>query len=806
MKKQICKRITASILCMLMLALTVPCIASAETAKTVWNETFEGYTADNPFVLENGNQDASYQNKTYWYRVGDLSANDSISVVSYEGSNVLKFTNNTKAADGETADNTTLPKVYFRMPSKITGVVEVSYQLKVDTEDNKLSWGNNFFAALCENGALEGARIGKHETGLFIPIYSVTNTTPAFDNTYADGEWHYFKIILDYNNMKYTVTVDQTTSAEYMLAKEDVRTLEFRYGDSSDFTVYMDDLKVEQKSFAAPKLSSSSVSNGATGVSAAGGSITFNFSDAMDLTTAQNIKLYKGSESGTLVTGTTVSVSENIVTLSYPKLDNSTLYTVVIPGTVKSANDVAFAGEVISFVTKSAGLDVNIDFENISVDTTGLNSVQKIGALNEAISKKYGITSSFSNNWQQIRYDDPDAETMGGYNASHSKWNDVNLNGKASISVENGRLKLFRSKDYTQAGVYYALFVDPNYMGDATQKIEDGIVNLSFDLEYETKPKSSQFIQFNQDSFKIYLAHGSTTSVYQVGSWGSGGDVSLWKDYTNVKTHFDLKFDLTGDTGTVTTAVDGYATPKTVNLTNKLFDRVLFYIDQNTSNDVTYYLDNIKISQIAQPTVDVSVADGAADVSTVDNIGLTFNALMKEDDIKNITVKDSGGSSAVFSLVSDFTGYKYSMRFHEPLKTSTAYTITIPELTSKDGLKTAAKTITFTTAASKPDLYISSYAVTGADALEANGTVKVEAVFNNSSDAALNAWLGIALYSASDELLKIGYNDAEVVNGTPQTVEASFTVPADIADGAYIKIFAWNGADLLKPIRTVITD
>ncbi len=798
MKKLIGKRITALVLCMLMLAMTVPCFAADAAAEYIsYSDNFESYSDENPFKLETWSYDAAHPGSAYWYiSGGSLSDNDSMEVIGEAGNKVLKLTNNLKAADGETADAANLPQVYFRMPKAINGIVDVSYKLKIETENKYLDWGNNFFAALCDVGGEIGASVGVHTPGLYIPDFG--SGSVAFDNTYADGAWHVFNITLDYNAKKYTVSFDGAKSNEYDLTKDDLRTLSFQFKQAQQMSVYIDDVTVNQTSFAAPKLISSSIKNGAKGISQASGTFTFDFNDAMSEESLSGIKLYKGTEKGTLV-ATTASVSGTKVTVNHPTLATGSLYTLVIPNTVKSAYGVAFSGETITFTTKAASLDVNIDFEDININADGLTEAQRIGALNEAISAKYGITSAYTVNFKQLRWNN---DGTSGYDGSNSIWDGI-FDGKKNITVEDGKLKLFRSKDCTD-NLYYMVNIDPN--GADSYKITDGIVDLSFKFNYLTKTASSQLFQFGQDSFKIYLAHGSSSSVYQVGSWGNGGDVTAWKDFTNVETTFNLRFDLTGEKGKVTTTVDGYETlSKTVELTNKEFDRVLFYIDKNTENDVTFTLDDISIKHIPQPTFVSSVANGAENVSAVDGIDVTFNAIMSG--IEGITLKDSDGNAANFSGALDKTGYKYLLKFKEPLKANEKYTLSIPELTSADGLKSTAQTIEFKTEAKVPDLYVSNYEITGAESIEAKEAISVSAEFRNRGENVLNAWLGIALYSADNKLLKVAYAEKDIAGGNnPQTVEAELITPDEVADGAFIKIFAWNGADLMKPVKTVITD
>lgn len=799
MEKTLGKRTMSSVLAVLMIALMLPGNILAA------NCSLYEYT-------QNFNNTADFENMPTWN-----SSNDDLLYASGFASTDAYGAQEGAGADGSAAfklhyDPAVYAKVgtlFYKIENAITGIVEISADMKFVTADGSAETGNanGLLQAMTQTGSTFR---GMSTNGGILYAQNANALDRKLSDSYADGKWHNVKWVINTAtgewSITYTDTVVDGEAKESVTVNytepnlKNVRIVGFRPVFSTACDMYIDNFSVKQLSHGEFVLNSSSIADGARGAALSAGSVSFNFSDCVDETSARDVKMYRGTQNGTELE-TTIDVNDNICTLSYPELDETTLYTIVIPSTVKSTCGTEFEGKTISFKTKRSGLDINIDFEGITAQ--GETEAQRIGYLNKAIADKYGVTSAYAVNYKQLRYTDADEETLSGYNGLHSSWNNV-FDGKKNITVEDGKLKLFRSKDCTDS-LYYIVYIDPT--GAENYKITDGIVNLSFTYEALTKPASTQLFQFgeNNRNFKIYLAHGSSSSVFQVGSWGNGGDITSWADFTGRELKFNLKFDFTGEKGRVTTSVEGYENlAKTVELDKKEFDRILFYVDKNESNDVTYTLDDIKISEIKTPQAVCSVADGAEGVSTADNIDITFNTIMS--DVTGITLKDEEGNDAAFKLAAGNTGYKYSLRLTEPLKASTKYTVYIPELTSADGLKTAAQAINFTTSAYVPELYISDYTITGTDAIEANGVISVSADFNNTGDNGVKAWLGAALYSADGKLLKIGYAEKTVEKGTPQTLTAAFTVPETVGKGAYINIFAWDKTSIIEPVRAVITD
>ena len=61
-------------------------------------------------------------------------------------------------------------------------------------------------------------------------------------------------------------------------------------------------------------------------------------------------------------------------------------------------------------------------------------------------------------------------------------------------------------------------------------------------------------------------------------------------------------------------------------------------------------------------------------------------------------------------------------------------------------------------------------------------------------------WIGIALYDANHKLLNIAAGTDDFKAGALKSVMANLTVPSDVSEGVYVKIFAWENISGIKPL------
>ena len=204
------------------------------------------------------------------------------------------------------------------------------------------------------------------------------------------------------------------------------------------------------------------------------------------------------------------------------------------------------------------------------------------------------------------------------------------------------------------------------------------------------------------------------------------------------------------------------------------------------------YIDNIVVQHIATPAVTATVSDGDNNVSTVSPITLTSPIYLTNAEWQAITLAPTADGEADYTIIPDATGFSAKLKINTALAPSTPYTLTIPA-TAKAGtlaINMAADTINFTTSAVAETLYVSDYSV---PVVAAGQNMAASATFGYAGDGSQTVMVGLALYGADHTLLKAAYNEYTFAEAGSETVTANFTAPAEIAAGAYVKVFAWKG-------------
>lgn len=580
------------------------------------------------------------------------------------------------------------------------------------------------------------------------------------------------QLLLDYNEGKYTISSGEKSVTESVaITKFDFAATIFTAGGLAsstaidDITMYLDNYTVRQISLKPPKLSSASI-DGKRGVGLMDDAVlTYDVNIDADSPVSQ---IYYESASGATTAAAAV-VAENTVTVRpQMPLAAGTSYTLVVPAGAVKADEADAEAANISFATKRFAadrLDAFFDFNNFQEGDNAGVIVPYIKDKSNYLYQDNTLSSSWANvKGTNIEY----ASQAGGVTETDN------------IVIENGMMAI-KSQDAA------------NWMRFKTnQPITSGKVRVRYDFSFGTV-NGSGFIMETDTGMGIYIDKNSTEQTQKVGFYYGGAWQSTLTSTAVANKVYSVEFnyDLTNGTGTVT--FDGNTFNGT--LTSNSFQYMQLKCPTSLEK---LSIDNLSVEHLAVPTAVCSVVNGAEEVSTVGDIRVDFNSPMTDANMQNITLK-TGDTAAPATIVPDADGYGCTVKLTAPLETQTSYTLTVPAMTDANGSQMTAQTIIFTTAATIPEFYISSYNV---PQITAGGSVTASATFNYTGSETAKAWLGMALYSADHRLLKLGYGEYAFTAPGVQTVSTeAFIVPADQAEGAYVKIFAWkNGLVAMQPI------
>lgn len=118
--------------------------------------------------------------------------------------------------------------------------------------------------------------------------------------------------------------------------------------------------------------------------------------------------------------------------------------------------------------------------------------------------------------------------------------------------------------------------------------------------------------------------------------------------------------------------------------------------------------------------------------------------------------------------------------------------------------------VTNLTADSTSELFVADCKVTDGygtkvTTISANKNICVDATYVNAGSSAMtDTILCIALYDADDRMITIGAAEEDIAVGEVKPMSLTFKTPADLASGAYIKVFAWKSFDTLSPLEGAI--
>lgn len=567
---------------------------------------------------------------------------------------------------------------------------------------------------------------------------------------------------------------------------------------AKDTDIYFDNMYITQHT---AEIVSSSVTDGETGV-IPGAPISLEFSEDITEESAQGITL---SKDGVLVEGTSVSVSDTTVVISHPLLADFSQYVITIPDTVCSDFISKKEESTITFTTgRGPKTYYNVDFENI---TEAQNATT--GTLMQTLTKKTGLSWQYGLNGGVFRIGDASKDTMDG-----ARWNQdpsmpFILDGTDSfVKVIDGKLVMQNSNKFpegiTSPDRRYMRFVLP-------KEVTSGIVKVKLDYESPIHTHIGSLTGFMQELVSCgdlqQLGYHNKKITY----WDAEKTVTndKWNStclkYNNANTLFEgeqHKFDITLDLdNNISTVIfDGKVHKNLPINPNGKLNQIMMYTttifdEQSPKNYYTntVKIDNVQIEIYDSPAV---VNKEILDASVKDGFTLEFNTKMAE--VTGITMADEAGNNVEFvgTLLPD--GYRYTINPVNDLLVASNYTVTIPAQTTAEEFTMAAQTVKVFTELGRDNLYLDSYKIAGD--LIANATFSVEAVFGNGSEQLQKPWIGIALYDANHKLLNIAAGTDDFKAGALKSVMANLTVPSDVSEGVYVKIFAWENISGIKPL------
>lgn len=567
---------------------------------------------------------------------------------------------------------------------------------------------------------------------------------------------------------------------------------------TKDTDIYFDNMYITQHT---AEIVSSSVTDGETGV-IPGAPISLEFSEDITEESAQGITL---SKDGVLVEGTSVSVSDTTVVISHPLLADFSQYVITIPDTVCSDFISKKEESTITFTTgRGPKTYYNVDFENI---TEAQNATT--GTLMQTLTKKTGLSWQYGLNGGVFRIGDASKDTMDG-----ARWNQdpsmpFILDGTDSfVKVIDGKLVMQNSNKFpegiTSPDRRYMRFVLP-------KEVTSGIVKVKLDYESPIHTHIGSLTGYMQELVSCgdlqQLGYHNKKITY----WDAEKTVtndkwnSTYLRYNNANTLFEgeqHKFDITLDLdNNISTVIfDGKVHKNLPINPNGKLNQIMMYTttifdEQSPKNYYTntVKIDNVQIEIYDSPAV---VNKEILDASVKDGFTLEFNTKMAE--VTGITMADEAGNNVEFVGTLLPGGYRYTINPVNDLLVASNYTVTIPAQTTVEEFTMAAQTVKVFTELGRDNLYLDSYKIAGD--LIANATFSVEAVFGNGSEQLQKPWIGIALYDANHKLLNIAAGTDDFKAGALKSVMANLTVPSDVSEGVYVKIFAWENISGIKPL------
>ena len=341
-----------------------------------------------------------------------------------------------------------------------------------------------------------------------------------------------------------------------------------------------------------------------------------------------------------------------------------------------------------------------------------------------------------------------------------------------------------------------ALFVDRTERTQGYPSIEilksytydNDVVCFEYDLKPIGRVDSYQFPQFGVIAQTWMLPGDSTIDVAVTDVSVTSG--SKWKRASKLLTWgenaqwYHFKYIVDAGTSKMSVWVSGGAEFTAENvpiISGTDIPKVLFNFRGGSCmmDNIEYYTMNkmrIKTS---------SVADGDENVPCEQPIDIEFSERIDENSLSGIAVSGLDADGYTTELPNDST---VRISFKKPLAYGSEYTINAESVKAKNGLSADNAIIKFTTEAT-PELYIKNVDEA------ADGDLKtVSVTIANTAAESRNITLFMAVYDEYNSLVKMNYVSCEAGAESEKTVGLSQKI-----SGGTVKLYLWNGAELMQP-------
>ena len=517
-----------------------------------------------------------------------------------------------------------------------------------------------------------------------------------------------------------------------------------------------------------------------------GSTITVSFDQDMKTETYNNIILQDGDSNP--VTGLKVTATDKrncVVTLpSY--LKSLSKYKLIVPGTVQSYLEVGVADTSISFTAAQSNTLLYRDFTN-GVSSDDVTAMQSSKGTSDGL---VAMTSSV------IPEDGTDSLKLTMKHVGNASFAPSFFFGtggmtsrKFSESLKLDGIVVLEAEMMfdTVAGMeYYPLSI---VRGDESEVQKGSYVYNYAKNIIQIKDGRCYINSTDVGEIKPDTYYTFTVDMQVDGDAGTENDpfTATVSDGTNTYTGSGKLYSAL--------AADYYT------FTSIGFVNVLRMVPKTGAADINAYIKSLKFYKKDVTTVSANVEDGNnnENVDVKQDLVLTFTKKIQASEFRRIKLYKANGQEIEITVtpLTDMTD-TCTVTVPGGMENNRVYTLSVPTLPDETQYKSEAREITFVTKPKAAPVTMSAITINDGGALSLSGgaTVKASASFTNQTTTTQDASLIICVYNSENRLKKLGFSKQSLAaNASNVTLEATVTVPADIGDNAYIRIFALDSLE-----------
>lgn len=367
-----------------------------------------------------------------------------------------------------------------------------------------------------------------------------------------------------------------------------------------------------------------------------------------------------------------------------------------------------------------------------------------------------------------------------------------------SFEIKDGRLVMRKKTGYQKA---------TNFAEVTVPQQKTGKISIQFELQMESSSGYHTYFVYFLSGTNAYLARNEKMVNLRWVKEGGGnspasenalGSNTYFQPEKNVK--IEVIVDL--DNKKSWAYCDGVLTTGQAYTGQNDVRRLRFAVgDASGTADNIYYIDNIKVSKLTEPTlVSANITDGqnGAEISAPQ---LNFNIPLDESAIDNIKLYESDTELENASCVLSEEGR--TVTFNDKLKYSTPYKVVVGDgAQAKNKLSLPAQSISFHTM-HEPSEVTNSLVFKNAEtdteisSLEGVNKVKMLAnLMNTSLENEKTVTLIFARYRGS-VMEDIAYKKASIAADASVEISMEMDVPAD-KDGLSLRAFVWDSYKTMR--------